>query len=431
MTAIIRTSLVLAVLASGCMKRSATYCAKHGADDPDSCPPIDAPGTSSCKSDTDCASSPSTLVCNTDTEVCVECVTGTAKDDACVDDEPFCGVDNTCRACESHAECPSEACLPDGRCGTDANVAYVAQSGMGTTCTYNAPCAKIADALAVAPRRDYIKISGTIDETVVISNRNVTLLAAPDAQLVHAGGTLLQVAGTSNVTVFDLQIGAATTVAAIGVDLANGLVGTVSLQRVRVVNTSSYAVVANGGTLELERSRIIANPGGGVVVRYTATDFRVRNNFIVFNGRASGPGPSAYGGVLLEKDSATSTFVFNTIAYNQSTGMLSAAGVECLGPLLPAGGNLIYANREGDNLANLAAQYDGSCDLDNSFVAASGDLGFEGPMTSMFDPHLTTASPTTVRDAGGDCGSRVLVDIDGDARPAGGPCDLGADELAP
>ena len=65
------------------------------------------------------------------------------------------------------------------------------------------------------------------------------------------------------------------------------------------------------------------------------------------------------------------------------------------------------------------------------FAAASGDLGFRNPDTSALDVHLTADSPISIRDAAGDCTALTIIDHDGDSRPLGSGCDLGADEFAP
>jgi hypothetical protein len=53
---------------------------------------------------------------------------------------------------------------------------------------------------------------------------------------------------------------------------------------------------------------------------------------------------------------------------------------------------------------------------------------FAHPNGPPFDYHLTAASPSTIVDAAGSC---TGTDFDGDARPVGAACDLGADERKP
>lgn len=432
MSTMIRSCLVLAVLATGCMKTSATYCATHG-DDLVHCPMPDAPAGPSCASSSDCASTPSTGVCNTTTEMCVQCNAATSQTSACSGTRPTCGDDDVCRGCRTHTECPSLACLPDGSCGSDANVAFVDGTPgvtLSSACTQAAPCGKVSDALGLTPSRPFIKITGAVDENVTISNRDVTLIAAPGARLVKGSGTLISVAGTSNVSVFDLQIGDIVGSSVVGVDLTSSLIGTVSLHRVRVVNNSRGAIVVNGGTLSLQRSTVIENLGGGIDVRNSATGFDIRNNFVLFNGKAIGTGTTTFGGVLIALLSGTGRLEFNTIAYNQSGDLQSVPGIACSGSSNSATGNLVYANRRADVVSD-ATQYGGNCQYGSTFKAASGDLGFRNPDTSALDAHLTASSPSSIRDVAGDCTAFTTTDFDGQPRPLGAACDLGADEFAP
>jgi hypothetical protein len=55
-------------------------------------------------------------------------------------------------------------------------------------------------------------------------------------------------------------------------------------------------------------------------------------------------------------------------------------------------------------------------------------LGFAHPNATPFDYHLTASSPASVVDAAGAC---TGVDFDGEVRPTGTACDLGADEYQP
>lgn len=74
----------------------------------------------------------------------------------------------------------------------------------------------------------------------------------------------------------------------------------------------------------------------------------------------------------------------------------------------------------------------GRCNFTGNLELAAGPddttLKFRSETTSPKDYHLTAASPASVRDvAGVTCTG--LQDFDGDERPQGGSCDLGADEV--
>lgn len=434
-SAMIRGCLLLAslALATGCMKTSATYCAKHGTEDPENCPPADA-GGETCTSNTECGDIAGKPVCNTDTGSCVQCNALSSQTAACTGPKPVCGEDDTCRACVSHTECASSVCLPNGRCGNDDEVLYVVGSLTPTTnteCSRQSPCDKVQKALAVTPARPYIKISGTLIEAVVINDRDVTLLAAVGAMIANSSNdtTILAVTGTSHVAVHDLQIGDGNA-RTLGVRLDTVATGSLLLDGVRVADNFSGGISATGGQLSVLSSTISDNIKGGIAVRFGAGKFDIRNNFIYSNGTGSGTNATFYGGVLIEGD-VGGKLEFNTVAFNEGNGFQNRSGIACYGPSNSANGNLAYGNRDGVAGPDSALQIGGNCPIGTSFALGSGDLGFRNPSPSTPDFHLTALSPSTVVDAGGMCKGSNGIDFDGQARPDNGACDVGADELDP
>lgn len=420
------------VALAGCMKQSATYCDNHAADDPQHCPPADAPG-GPCTSSNDCVDMPGTLVCNTATSTCVQCNAASSQMSACVDTAPVCGDNDMCRACRLHTECASGACLPDGRCGSDADVAFVDATpgvAMGSACTQAMPCDRVSKALAVMPPKSYVMIKGTVLEPVLINDRDVTLLGAVGAGIssTTSDSAQLEVTGTSDVVVYDLTLGGGGT-RTFGVKLG-AATGSLMLHRVRVTDNSLGGISATGGQLTVLRSTISDNVKGGIVVRSTAGKFDIRNNFIYSNGASSGTNATLYGGVLIENDVA-GKLEFNTVALNQATGVQNRAGIACYGVSNSANGNLAYGNRDGLGGPDSALQIGGDCPRGTSYALGTGDLGFKNPSLSTPDFHLTETSPTTVRDAGGACEASNMVDFDGQPRAYGPACDVGADELTP
>lgn len=437
--------LVLALLA--CRHDDPYFCenAPHH-----NCLAIDA--QKSCTTDRDCTAP--MAVCDVARMMsCVECTT--AEHDACMGNQPVCGNDDACRSCTAHAECPmSLACLPDGSCGTDANVAYVDPGGTdNNVCSHAMPCTVVAKALATG--KMFVKFQGatsTTDEAVMIkAGRQVTFLADPGARLTRTQGNGAIVTVQDNATslsVFDLTIADAPNApSGIGCVIPTGGGGsTLAITRVKLLNNPGGGISAAGGAVTVSQSTISGNQGGGisatggaiVVSQSMVTGnrgggisvmngtFDVTNNFISDNGDASVSG-SDFGGLSLT-GAGEDRLEFNTIAYNHTkTGTLLSAGVACSVASFVAPNNLITSNNEG---VMFPVQTKGVCTFGNSYTmpgTTENTLGFRS-VTAPLDLHLTASSPASVVDAAGACTGK---DIDGDVRPIGGACDLGADERTP
>jgi hypothetical protein len=340
--------------------------------------------------------------------------------------------------------------LPSGACGDDTNVAYVDPAGTGADCTKASPCLKVDD--AVKTGRPFVKLHGVTDEQVSLNNATVTFLADPGAKLTStSNGILLKVDGASQVTIHDLEIGGASGTNNPGISLQPGTTSTVNLIRVTLADNAGAGVVASGGTLSASQCTISGNTGVGIATSGGATatvsqstisgnaagglsigdmsPFSITNNFIYRNGNTISP---IAGGIILSGFTAdTNTLEFNTIVDNQAkVSSVAAGGVFCDQPGFVAAHNIVFRNT-GGTVGN--AQTVGSCmygDSINMPGASNVDnpFGFAHPNAVPFDYHLTPDSPSTVVDAAGAC---TGIDFDGDTRPVGGACDLGADERKP
>lgn len=407
------------------------YCAAHP-DDAD-CLREMPTGHFPCKSSADCVGQQGEPACTEPGKngfgICVQCtVSDTA---ACVGTTPLCGEENVCRGCSKHADCASAACLPDGSCVDEGTIAYVAGMGTGTACTRTAPCGTLA--AAVGKGKAYVKVAaGAVvkdTQVTVIDGKAVTILADEGAKLDRDGdGAILEVRSAgADVKIFDLEItGASGSSGANGIDVSpNGGAPKLTLTRVKLTGNQGLGLSSTGGALTVTQSTIASNAGGGVSI--TNATFDITNNFIYRNGNQS---TSSVGGLSV-RPMGQSRLERNTIVDNQAdAGTATAGGVFCDVAGFVAAGNIIFRNVGGPT-ANV--QTFGSCTYGNSFVMAGASpvdeaLAFAHSNTQPFDYHLTAASPTTVRDAGGAC---TGTDVDGDPRPQGAACDLGADELKP
>jgi hypothetical protein len=372
------------------------------------------------------------------TGLCVQCTAGEPL--ACGGLTPICSTDHTCRGCLAHGDCASLACLPDGACGGDDTVAYVVEGASETApCTRAAPCGKLGRALATS--RPFVKLSGALVESIVVEGgRQVTWLAEPGTRLTGAGtGAIVTVRdpGTS-LTIYDLTISdAPNSGGGYGVAVQTGAgEPTVALHRVTLRNNPAGGLSFGSGSLTVRRSIITDNPGGGLSISGFGTQFTIADSVITYNGRALGAQPSSSGGVSITANTAGSSLERNTIAFNESNGLTFRGGVSCNAPLVAASGNLVFHNVEPDGIGGLRNDLTtqrnttSACAFGNTLALATDpqNLGFRSPLVPPLDFHLTAATPLSVRDAGGTC---TGTDLDGDPRPFGAACDLGADEYEP
>jgi hypothetical protein len=447
--------------------RNPSYCpgARH-----DDCANVDA--ARRCSASAEC---PMPLVCDVGgTNTCVACTPQEAA--ACTGATPVCGDDRMCRGCTAHAECGgSEACLPEGSCGDPGQVAYVKPAALGGTdnpsCTLAMPCTKVASALQTG--RPYVKLAGTNDEggTLSIDNRNVTLLAERDAKLIRTSlGLHVEVKGTSQVEIYDLEISGALGAQGVGISMPTGNTAKLTLQRVKILDNTGGGISATGGTLTVGQSTLSNNAGGGI----SATGGTLTVGQSTLSNNAGG-GISATGGTLTVGQSTLSnnagggisatngtyaivgnmffnngndtTLVggvaigtsqspmnrleFNSFSRNKAQDGLGAA-IHCIAGTFTARNNIMSEN---GTLTNME-QVGGTCAHAYSIIRP-GTLP-PGPGNSNADPlfvntttgdlHVRAGSPALgAADPNSDLTGLAERDLDGDVRMR--PADIGADEV--
>lgn len=383
----------------GCSEHQLAACPGQNPDD--LCP-------SPCSASAECAArAPGRPVCDLDAMTCVQCTP--AEPAACTAATPVCGADHACRACAAHAECPgSNVCLPAGACADPGQVAYVQPAALGGTdnpsCTRAQPCLKVGSALQTG--RPYVKLAGTTDEggTLTIDNRDVTLLADPGAKLVRtSNGLHVEIKGTSQVTIEDLEISGASGAQGVGLSLPAGNTATLTLRRVQLAN----------------------NTGGGLTASNAA--FVIIGNVFFQNGTGSG----TTGGVTITApQNSANRLEFNSFNGSQ-TQLGVGAAIQCVAGAFTAKNNIMSEN---GTLTNLE-QVGGACLHAYSIVRpgtlppgtgnSSADPLFKD--TTRSDLHLRPGSPALgAADPAADLTGPAARDIDGDRRVA--PAALGADE---
>jgi parallel beta-helix repeat protein len=374
-------------------------------------PPPDGDIPATCTSDPDCNG----LLCEDNR--CVECTADRAE--ACTGTAPVCGDDQTCRGCVGHTDCASEACLPDGSCAPEADVAYVEAGGGTGACTKSDPCSMTGALGTIQP---VIKIKGLVEEMaeIRIQGRVLTIVAEPGAALDRlVNGPLLTISGVgTDVTIVDLTITGQTGGNDFALTLAaNGGDPRLTLTRVTLTDNQGGAILASAGTLTVSQSTISSNQGGGIFIS-GSTEFVITNNFVFRNGN---PDTGTYGGVNLGVASVGSNrFEFNTVTDNRAA--TNAGGVACNIPQFVAPNNIIARNF----LAGLpTTQTFGACMYPSSIVQDDlVGLAFVQPGIAPFDYHL---GPGSAAIDAATTDSPITVDVDGDGR--GTMKDVGADEL--
>jgi hypothetical protein len=428
--ALMRAALLCLVLVAGCTKTNRNYCDNP----PDNlCAPDAAP--MKCDTTDDCDGD---LVCKMPPGECVQCIDNAQ---CTVATAPICSM-NTCGACTKHSDCPSTVCMDDGSCAAAADVLYVKQTGgmdiadCGSSTT--PPCATVSYALMSKPAKTIVKVSGTITETngLVLNDRDVTIHADPAAVLTRPGGNeIVKIENGSDVAIYDLQLSGASGTNGHAIAILGSSTGAITLKRLTIKNNGGVGVLAAGmGMLRMSQSTVVENESGGAAFEGPHT-LDVTSNFFIYNGNALGGSVSDRGGVRVAMNKPGSKVEFNTIAFNQSSGNSNRGGFQCNSPMASASGNIVYRNAEPDGGGSL--KIDMTTQINSggtpcpfgSTLASPVDaqhLGFKNPITGDLDFHLLPTAPVSVLNAGGACAIR---DVDGETRPMGGACDLGADEL--
>jgi hypothetical protein len=415
--------LASSLLAVGCTKTSATYCADHP-DDTVNCTDPDGGVDVPCTTDDQCllVAAP---VCEPTAMVCVQCTM--AKHDACKGTTPVCDdATNRCEGCTAHDQCASKVCLPDGSCAAEADVAYVeANANADVTCTRTQPCELLSEGLAT--NRPYIKIGVSPKrdtDTTVISGKKVTIVADPGAKLDRDGdGPILQVTGiNADVEIYDLEISGGSSQSGDGIDLTpSGGMPKLLLQRVKVSRNQGIGLAATGGNLTVTQSTFNENDEGGLSTTSTVA-FNITNTFFVRNGDMNN---SAIGGVALGLAlPGMNRFEFNTVIDNRN--VLGAGGLSCGASGFSAPNNIIARNFliTTPNQTTIAG-----CSFPTSVVQndLTGLVLVHPDPPGTFDYRLMAGSTSAIDLATTPSG--VVVDVDNDGRPQGAQKDIGADEL--
>ncbi|MBZ5716058.1 hypothetical protein [Nannocystis pusilla] len=282
---------------------------------------------SGCAGLTSCADiDVSTPACDADSGLCVECTADDAS--ACGGNTPVCdAAANACTKCVDHEQCPSGACnIATGACFEDALWVDRKAASCDGDGTQEAPFCEIQDAIEVIPTDTPTLVRVVPGPTAykakidVGSNVIAAIVGEGGAATIDVDVDALLVNDDARVYLKDLRFVGTSMSAGNGVVCLNAEVWTDSVD---FSSRESVAIDAIGCTLQLRRSRVYANPGGGIKVDKGTT--RIENTFVTSNGSNF----SQYGGIHVVSGGELN-IVYATIVGNNSDA--TADSLHCLDP---------------------------------------------------------------------------------------------------
>lgn len=442
---------MLLVLAAGCDSQlNAEWCSTHR-DDQDcinaGLVQVDAPLPCPAQPCT----MPGSLICDTGRGgICVECVPGGVNNPSGC----HCGTDDACHECLVDTDCGTGAiCLPDFTCvggstgsgsGSTDNLLYATPNGTGD-CTAASKCSLKTAISMVTTAKHVIELdAGVYPEGPITISQSMVLIGPspgsghqyhdptdPTGRAVISpapgvAGAVITVSG-GTVALFELTVAGSQNDAGIQCAAA-----TLEVYHDIIRDNPKEGITASGCPVTIERSVFTRNGTTGTTYEGLYLDncapIAVRNNFFFNNGNTT----SVKGAVHFH-GTTVGDFRFNSVGYNHAApknggpgpGVAPAApgatpigGVLCESTMINARDNVVSKNDTADWNQTL------TCAPMNSYIG--GDPHF----TSATDLHLKADSPTpaVVNNTNSDCSYAHGYDIDFDARPMGGVCDLGADE---
>lgn len=347
----------------------------------------------------------------------------------------------TCRGCSADVECGNgDVCAEHiGGCVSESNVLFVATTGTNTgACTRAAPCQTIDFALTrAANNQKTIAIAdGTYAAQAQIKafNANSLAISGPDrdpAGVVLMGGVFVD-AGTKSVLIEGvtasnsggraIETRSPLTLSRVLMTGANiGLsatsADTLHVWDCAIASNMNIGVDLSQTTLELLRTVVVDNDGGGVNISNAATT--IESSVFAQNGGLF----ATFGGVRYANlNGKPQVFRFNTVASNVSS--LAASGVLC--PTSIALESSIFT---GDASATqlIANECAPTYSLfSGTAPAGTGNIAGDPAYVAAGDFHIGASS--AARDAA-DPAATTTRDIDNEVRPQGSGRDIGADEV--
>ena len=362
---------------------------------------------------------------------------GCAGNDDCAlhaEATPVCGDDGACRACAGGDECTSGVCDTEvGGCVAADDVLYVEEGADGADCTAEAPCGAIQQAVALAEGdRVWILVAeGSYAGTVTLDDVTVRIIGYGADLIPTSLMSGLVVRGGADVLVEGLRIHDATGTGSggDGINCANDVDSPIlRVRRATIEGNDDEGIEALACTVELTRSVLRGNVGGALTVE--DSDFTIINNFVYENGGVDEPGGVSVRGNPPGGETAA-RIEHNTVVRNIGPdGVVS--GVTCSEVVteLTFRNNIVWGNNATASSQVLGATCAHRFSLIGpQEVSGEGNLNVAPTYIDQGSDDYRLEDGSTGIDTAAD--SDVLVDHEGDARPAGDGPDMGADERAP
>jgi hypothetical protein len=338
---------------------------------------------------------------------CVACAEG--KTEACVGTTPICNTEtNVCEGCSEHEQCPDSACnMAAGNCMDPGVVVHVdgdtlIQDCPNSTGTEAMPYCTISAALADAGTESVIILHEREGMDNPYAESNAIAIAAA---ILAASGEAPKVSGFNANPSF--------TVTPSGAFFVRGL---------RVAsNTGDAGMLINGGSAWIERSEIVNNTGGGIVVDGSGM-LMLENSFV-------GGDINDQSAINIVNGAAEIKYVTVAAGFGAATSITCAngAGVTIRNSLMVARTDLDEVQCPGAEVLNCALEM---MLASNTALGAMTTAWFSGYMSGDF--HLNPGVyPTEIETAALWETGDPTTDIDGDSRPVtdGTPDFAGADRI--
>lgn len=348
----------------------------------------------------DCAvKDPARPVC--DAGECVECTANDAG--ACSGATPVCDAEQReCVGCDEHAQCPDSACnLVDGSCLPTDAVIHVDGDGGQDFMSIGAAVGSVGAggaAVIVVHERD---MAAPYAEAVVIDGGKTIAVLAASGEVPVVQGT----AGEPGIAV----VGAGTAVFVEEMGIAG--------------STSGVGLSCDGTTVDVRRSRVVQNAGGGILVT-GGCQLHIENAFV---------GGDVNNTDAIVVQGSTLDLLYTTVVAGDGNLGENSRALVCAGrSSVTVRNSILVAIDDGvpevDCAEAFVARTASENPLDGDGNEALGEIQSGWFVDLNGDFHLSSAPAaidTTARWESGD----PLIDIDGDLRPgaAGAVDHAGAD----